>query len=706
MKENIIEILDYSINNDYLEMKTSFKKKIVKIELISRKTKTKYHLEFINNNDGIISLDLSSLKSKLPMIYDRLDFLVEDGNQENYLFFLKDYKKFDIWKRYFYQSSLQEANPLFINLYFSLRGTLSLVIRNNYYVDSAERYFNYRHEILNVHSKKSTLELTVKLNINNIEDFSIMNVIFMLQSNKKNTKDYGSAKKTVISSNEALINITFEEFSQSIEDPLNYLIYLEIEKDRQIVTIPINFVSKKFYNKMLDIKNPILINIRNSSKVLETVMSKDGYIRWVSREKTELDSKKSQMKIQFAYFINLFYKKKEPAILIYEKDSMTAQDNGFSFFNYLYKNSTTNNFFFIINRNSPQSNLVPKNKVIYQYSLKYFYYLIHVKGFFIASEARMHVAGKNQYSGEIPKQIRLKKHLFLQHGVTAAKKVCIFKKNSNGDTDVFCTSSEKEKNIIVNELGYNEHEVIITGLSRWDNLIKDTKENTILYMPTWRNWLEDTIEKDFVQSNYYESIKSFLNNQDLINFLEKKELNLLFCLHPKFNNLSNEFLSNSRSIKIIRQDEYEINNLISKSAMLISDYSSVMWDFIYVKKPIILYQFDQNEYVQQTGSYVDFDKSFIADIALNEEKTIELIKYYFYKDFIPKPIHILESENWFLYKDSNNSKRILDYVLNQYDKLIEEKKDIPYDSIKLAYLKKIQSKVEFINNNQSNIETL
>ena len=65
---------------------------------------------------------------------------------------------------------------------------------------------------------------------------------------------------------------------------------------------------------------------------------------------------------------------------------------------------------------------------------------------------------------------------FLQHGVLALKNVdSLFSVDSSSSVDYFTASSEFEKNIIVNRMGYNPDKVPVTGLARWDGL-RDTSD--------------------------------------------------------------------------------------------------------------------------------------------------------------------------------------------------------------------------------------
>ena len=100
---------------------------------------------------------------------------------------------------------------------------------------------------------------------------------------------------------------------------------------------------------------------------------------------------------------------------------------------------------------------------------------------------------------------------------------------------MFVASSPSEKEIISRQFGYDDNEIIVTGLARWDKLVSEpVTPPMIFYMPTWRNWIKEANEEDFVKTDYYKAYSEILNSEKLAQILEKNNVNMVFCLHPKF----------------------------------------------------------------------------------------------------------------------------------------------------------------------------
>ena len=97
------------------------------------------------------------------------------------------------------------------------------------------------------------------------------------------------------------------------------------------------------------------------------------------------------------------------------------------------------------------------------------------------------------------------------------------------------------------------------------------------------------------------------------------------------------------------------------SDILITDYSSVMVEYTLLKKPIILFVYDLDNYLEkERGFYFDYRKRVPGNIVQNTDELIEVIKN---EDFNMKNLE--EFANFqFDYFDEFSSKRILDYVLD------------------------------------------
>jgi len=70
----------------------------------------------------------------------------------------------------------------------------------------------------------------------------------------------------------------------------------------------------------------------------------------------------------------------------------------------------------------------------------------------------------------------------------------------------------------------------------------------------------------------------------------------------------------------------DINDLLLVTDVLITDYSSVIFDYLLTDKPIVYYTYDQKDYEGGRGIYFDFDTYVYGRVARDQDELIEAIK--------------------------------------------------------------------------------
>src|SRR5699024_10481200 len=134
-------------------------------------------------------------------------------------------------------------------------------------------------------------------------------------------------------------------------------------------------------------------------------------------------------------------------------------------------------------------------------------------------------------------------------------------------------SSEREKEIIKRDLLFDENEIAITGLSRFDNLFKKdvTVKKQILIIPTWRDWIFSS--KVLLSSEYYDRYMSLLRSTGIKKYYENG-YDIVFCLHPNMQAFKDLF-DIPEFIKSVNLGDIDVQLLIKESQVMITDYSSV-----------------------------------------------------------------------------------------------------------------------------------
>ena len=113
-------------------------------------------------------------------------------------------------------------------------------------------------------------------------------------------------------------------------------------------------------------------------------------------------------------------------------------------------------------------------------------------------------------------------------------------------------------------------------------------------------YLNHSDEDCFVKSDYYLNFSAILSNQRVIELLELYDYELVFYPHYEMQKYIHLFQSCHERVKIAKFSCYDVQTLLKDSALLITDYSSVAFEFAYMKKPLIYFQFDKDKFLATT----------------------------------------------------------------------------------------------------------
>lgn len=171
------------------------------------------------------------------------------------------------------------------------------------------------------------------------------------------------------------------------------------------------------------------------------------------------------------------------------------------------------------------------------------------------------------------------------------------------------------KGKILNE-GYPRNSVLLDDFRRNEvrqNLGISDKQ-VIVYMPTWRG--STSANKS---ESYVEELEEYLSNIE-----ENLDDNQYFYvkLHP----LVSSQLDFSKYRKILPFPKgYETYDFLSAADCLVTDYSSVMFDYACTGRKIILFTYDKEEYLKDRGLYFDINKLPFTQVSTPDE-LMEVLK--------------------------------------------------------------------------------
>ena len=106
----------------------------------------------------------------------------------------------------------------------------------------------------------------------------------------------------------------------------------------------------------------------------------------------------------------------------------------------------------------------------------------------------------------------------------------------------------------------------------------------------------------------------------------------------------------------------EYQTLFNNGSLLITDYSSVAFDFSYLYKPVIYYQYSNDYHFDVNDSYFDYETMGLGEVIRTEDELVDLIIEYIGNDCKIKEKYSKRIEEFFFYTDKNNCKRVYDAI--------------------------------------------
>lgn len=209
------------------------------------------------------------------------------------------------------------------------------------------------------------------------------------------------------------------------------------------------------------------------------------------------------------------------------------------------------------------------------------------------------------------------------------------------------------------ETGYPRNDVFFE--TEQDSFNKEIRNKfngcrLIYYLPTFRN---------------FDGAKSLFNLADfdrdvLEKFLQNNNFVIICKGHFVDKNLmeANDILD-SRLIDLKDSNVDEINFMLKDADLLITDYSSVYFDFLLTGRPIIHAAFDLETYLMESREmYIDYTDAVAGPIVKNWQELYNVLEY-IWEDKENKDLLIRKNKLYNRYHDNKNAERVYDAVISQ-----------------------------------------
>lgn len=357
-----------------------------------------------------------------------------------------------------------------------------------------------------------------------------------------------------------------------------------------------------------------------------------------------------------------------------QEDDNEARDNGFWMFKYIRENHPTQKCFYVINKTSPDYEKVKAlGQTIKPHTFKHWWFYI------ISKKVISSQTGGKPCPAFVNKMENLglfkTKTYFLQHGVIFNDIKWLYHKFMK--VRLFVTSTTDEFEFVNTKFGHPNGVVQLLGLPRFDGLHENiTDSNMILVMPTWRNYINNAgvvvdgtkgvSAQNFLDSDYFKYWSDFINSKELDEFLTQNNKHIYFYPHRNMQPFVDQFKTKSKNITIAKRANQDVQTLLKKCSLLITDYSSVLVDVLYQNKPVICYQFDENTFRtgQYEQGYFDYKTSPMINFAKTSNEAIKQLEKLKKQNFQNNKDAQLAIAKYFNLQDNQNCQRVYEFIKN------------------------------------------
>lgn len=263
---------------------------------------------------------------------------------------------------------------------------------------------------------------------------------------------------------------------------------------------------------------------------------------------------------------------------------------------------------------------------------------------------------------------------FLQHGIIKddlSKWLNRWSENIQG----FVTSAVPEhRSIVEGAYDYPAEQVWLTGLPRYDRLEKKQDQKRITIMPTWRKYLmgqqnpetgQWSLTDDFKKSAFCTFYSQLLSHPKLLKTAADLGYEIQFMPHP---NMLAGLGDIAHDETVVMAPDKTYAEVFMESSVLVTDYSSVAFDFVYLRKPVVYFQFDSREFFGGSHAYekgyFDYERDGFGPVCYDLETVVSSLIDLMQHQCALRGEYADRVNRFFSFSDQKNSSRVAEHIVS------------------------------------------
>ena len=183
------------------------------------------------------------------------------------------------------------------------------------------------------------------------------------------------------------------------------------------------------------------------------------------------------------------------------------------------------------------------------------------------------------------------------------------------------------------------------------------EKKVILFAPTYRGTQIKDAHYDLSELDL-EKIYEHFHDQYIFIF----KWHPLLYMNNKLKNIQDYNIQEHPDFYYDLSSKRDINDLLLVTDILITDYSSVIFDYVLLNKPVIYFTYDYEEYVNQgRGLYFPFEEYVYGSVATNNDELIQAIQ----EEKMEEEKRKIFQEKFMSACDGNSTKKTCEWIFGE-----------------------------------------
>ncbi len=387
------------------------------------------------------------------------------------------------------------------------------------------------------------------------------------------------------------------------------------------------------------------------------------------------EGKEDMIALRREYFARAAAKKKE--LWMVSDRTYVANDNGEHFFRYLHKHWHRGiDVCFNINADCPDYERMKKYGEVIPYDTEEYRMHFLLADKLISSSASDYLFNPFGDDKQYLMDLIHYDFIYLKHGIIKDDMSGWLNRFNKNIRLMITAAAPEYLSIVGGDYCIEKDHVALTGLARYDSLYQKNKHHKakkkIVIIPTWRKSIKGSYDPKtnksvydagFRETEVFRFYQALIRNERLCRVMKEKGYSGLLCMHPMHSEQGRDFEGND--VFTVNEGLVDYQKEFVEGALLVTDYSSVAFDFAYLKKPVVYSQFDREDFYKKhtySEGYFSYEENGFGPVCTDLDSTVDAIIRQIENGCRMEEAYLNRTEQFYPYHDAHCCKRIYESI--------------------------------------------